>query len=46
MEEEDDFEKVEDTMNCKVVLIKRWNVNLAHAHKLELHGFSDLSLQA
>ena len=33
-------------MNCKVVVIKMWNANLAHTHKLELHGFSDSSLQA
>ena len=33
-------------MNCSVVVIKRWNAKLAHARKLELHGFSDSSLQA
>ena len=32
----------EDTRNCNVVVIKRWNANLAHACKVELHGFSDL----
>ena len=36
----------EDTMNCKMVIIKRCNANLAHALKLELHEFSDSSLKA
>ena len=27
----------EDTMNCEMVVINRWNANLAHSHKLELH---------
>ena len=29
----------EYTMNCEVVVINRWNANLAHAHKLELYEF-------
>ena len=33
-------------MNCEVVVIKRWNANIAHVHKLELRGLSDSSLQA
>ena len=32
-------------MNCEVVVIKWWNVNLAHSHKLELQGFPSSSLQ-
>ena len=35
----------EDTMNCNVVVIKRWDANLGPACSLELHGFSDSSLQ-
>lgn len=36
----------EDTTNCKVFAIKRWNANTAHAHKLELHWLSDSLLKA
>ena len=36
---------LEETMNCEVVVIKWWNANLAHSHKLEVQGFSGSSLQ-
>ena len=32
-------------MNCNVVVNKRWDANLGPACSLELHGFSDSSLQ-
>ena len=35
-----EWEKIfEDNMNCSVAIIKKWKANLAHARKLELHGF-------